>query len=424
MNILRLSTLSLAVAIAVLALAYANPSFAGKKCDADSTHPSCKDDGGDPQPCADTFPGFLYGVEATRKLPAELHLASSDACRTEPVAIGPSGAAFHMTADRSKGVIVWREQIEGGVDVVWRLDFTVDGSGNLELGNPVTILPLVGDEGLPGDSLSYGTIDIWGDATHDSLYMAIQRGRWFNSGPNAGEASMEVLIYDLSALTDVNASPDVREIYYTNTQILPLFSDWRDADDVDCSSVFFPQFVPTCYRPREWIFNPSGTRLYFTSKIPFITQSAVMRIQIDRLDAMGVNKALADWTITGPELVYVDRAPNALPRPDNDPLDLPSPEIVTAGGQFLNADQCAASYAPFADGNTDLDADFWQACIDTNLLAHGNARSWESPDSYLFDRLAQQGRGKYNIYRVYVSGGLADTEVLLIETARNADTGQ
>jgi len=300
----------------------------------------------------------------------------------------------------------------------------VDGSGNLVLGNPVTILPLVGDEGLPGDSLSYGTIDIWGDATHDSLYMAIQRGRHFNSGPNAGEASIEVLIYDLGALTDVNASPDVREIYYTNTQTLPFFSDWKDADDVDCSSVFFPQFVPTCYRPREWRFNPSGTRLYFNSKIPFITQSAEMRIQIDRLDAMGVKKALADWTITGPELVYVDGPRNALPRPDNNPLDLPSPEIVTAGGQFLNADQCAASYAPFADGNMDLSADLWEACIDTNLLAHGNARSWESPDSYLFDRLAQQGRGKYNIYRVYVSGGLADTEVLLIETARNADTGQ
>ncbi len=47
MNILRLSTLSLAVALAVLALAYANPSFAGKKCDEDDTHPSCKDAGGD-----------------------------------------------------------------------------------------------------------------------------------------------------------------------------------------------------------------------------------------------------------------------------------------------------------------------------------------------------------------------------------------
>ena len=48
MNILRLPTLSLAVAIAVLALAYANPSFAGKpdkNCDPDKgdIHPSCND---------------------------------------------------------------------------------------------------------------------------------------------------------------------------------------------------------------------------------------------------------------------------------------------------------------------------------------------------------------------------------------------
>jgi hypothetical protein len=56
MNILRLSTLSLAVAIVVLALAYANPSFAGKQCDADPTHPSCKDDGGGGDP-PDPDPG-------------------------------------------------------------------------------------------------------------------------------------------------------------------------------------------------------------------------------------------------------------------------------------------------------------------------------------------------------------------------------
>ena len=144
-----------------------------------------------------------------------------------------------------------------------------------------------------------------------------------------------------------------------------------------------------------------------------------MRINIDWKGS----SVPTEWDIAGPEMVYVNGPRNALPRPGNNPLDLPLPEIVTAGGQFLNADDCADDYAPFTDGNTDLSADFWQACIDTNLLAHGDAESWESPDSYLFDRLAQQGRGKYNIYRVYVSGGLADTEVLLIETARFADTG-
>ena len=54
MHILRFSTLTLTVAIAVMTLGYANPSFAGKKCTADSKHPSCK-------PPADA--GNLYTVE-------------------------------------------------------------------------------------------------------------------------------------------------------------------------------------------------------------------------------------------------------------------------------------------------------------------------------------------------------------------------
>ncbi|MHC4088020.1 MAG: hypothetical protein ACYSU5_22860 [Planctomycetota bacterium] len=54
MNILRLSTLSLTLAIAVMTLGYANPSFAGKKCTEDPNHPSCK-------PPADA--GNLYTVE-------------------------------------------------------------------------------------------------------------------------------------------------------------------------------------------------------------------------------------------------------------------------------------------------------------------------------------------------------------------------
>ena len=47
MNILRLSTLSLALAIAVFALAFANPSSAqGKTCAPDDTRPKCADDTG------------------------------------------------------------------------------------------------------------------------------------------------------------------------------------------------------------------------------------------------------------------------------------------------------------------------------------------------------------------------------------------
>jgi hypothetical protein len=48
MSILRLSTLSLTLAIAIFTLGYGNHSVAGKKCDEDDQHPSCKpDDSGD-----------------------------------------------------------------------------------------------------------------------------------------------------------------------------------------------------------------------------------------------------------------------------------------------------------------------------------------------------------------------------------------
>jgi len=41
MNILRLSTLSLTLAIAVMTLGYANSSFAGPDCDKHPSHASC-----------------------------------------------------------------------------------------------------------------------------------------------------------------------------------------------------------------------------------------------------------------------------------------------------------------------------------------------------------------------------------------------
>ena len=44
MNTLRLSTLSLSLAVAIVTLGFAAPAFAGKKCDEKPKHPSCKDD--------------------------------------------------------------------------------------------------------------------------------------------------------------------------------------------------------------------------------------------------------------------------------------------------------------------------------------------------------------------------------------------
>ena len=248
-------------------------SFAGKpdKC---SPWPECKDDGGDPPPppptgCTDTFPGFLYEVKGTRKLPAELRLSSLNGCRTELVATSThlNWTTFHMTADGSKGVIVWSEDPESNnQSIVRRRDFTVNEFGNLEFGEPVTILPLVGEEAPEGQTLGYASLDIWGDATHGLLFLVTKRRYGLGSGSNIAET----LIYDLNALTDVDASPGVRDIYYENVLPWGGYPDWQDAIEPDCNNpeaVFFPRFVPSCYRPENLRFNSSGTRIYFQSKL-------------------------------------------------------------------------------------------------------------------------------------------------------------
>lgn len=429
----------------------ATESIAGKP-DRCSPWPECKDDGGDPPPpppptgCTDIFPGFVYTQEATRKEPGEIHLASSDGCRNELVIVGPSYAQMHMTADRLNGVIVWVED-PGNVyqAIVRRLDFAVDTSGNLMLEPAVTILPLAGEEPLLGEQLYYEVGDVWGDATHDSLYITVSRIREHNSGPYAGKNFRDSLIYDLNDLTDISAvppplAPDVRTIYHhlgTNGET-PESWEWLDGTIpttlAECGDALYPQFIPTCYGAAGPKFNSSGTRLYFSQGVrgpledsQVTLWGATIRIDIDR-ETVGPD--LADWIIGGPELVAVvdfrgSGGPTDLsPRPDVDPSTLPEPEIVARKDHFLDADQCAAQYAPFDDGNTLLSDDFWVACIDTSLFGHtgfGNGQVWESSNTYLYDRNAKHGSA--NIHRTTISGGSAGIEELLIENGRGMDTG-
>ena len=361
-----------------------------------------------------------------------------------------------MTADRSKGVIVWVEDHDNQY-IVRRLDLTVDPSGVLTVGAPVTVLPLDGEEALPGDYLFYRSADIWGDATHDSLYLTISRGHPINSGPDAGQGSDIAMIYDLNDLTgDLSASPDVRVFYERLTSAGGLESmTWLDAGDPadlpDCQSVPYPQFVPTCYRADEIRFNPSGTRLYLRRGLsadlldsdddPW---AAVMRI---KTDDMAVGLALTDWDLAGPELVYTgtntgdrdrpggDVPGGMVPRPDEDVAVLPSPEYIvvvqdtdgtrrTSYASILNADQCAADLAPYADGNLEGPPDFWQGCIDNAQLLTGSfpgrGDSWQSPEALLKSSVQDP---TFDIHRVYVTGALAGTEQLMIETARFGDTG-
>ncbi|MEE8306348.1 MAG: hypothetical protein V3R81_03725 [Gammaproteobacteria bacterium] len=334
-----------------------------------------------------------------------------------------------MTADGSKGVILWSEDIENQF-IARRLDFTVDNSGVLALGQPVTVLPLAGEEPLPGDTLTYFSIDIWGNATHDSLYVTIWQVREFNSGPNAGTGTSVALIYDLNDLTDVTASPDTREIYNEDA------GGWQDANGLDCSSVLFPQFVPTCYQVDGLRVTPSGTRLYIADNIndpDGQRWDAALRIHID----MGGGQPLDQWTISEPELVQVN-GPNPYGiavRPDNDPLQLPSPEYIASSYEeipgdpttgvvsILDADQCAADYAPYASGTSEAPIDLWQGCLDTNMFfppSSPAASSWQTPEALLRNSSRDHD---HDLYRSYVTGALAGTEQLVIETAGGADTG-
>ncbi len=309
----------------------------------------------------------------------------------------------------------------------------MDTNGDLILaGDPVTLLPLPGEEVPPEDSLTYRSMDIWGDATHDSLYLAVRLGHEINVGSGTGEVLVEILIYNLNDMTDV------REIYLTAQNA----GEW---DCPDASVAPFPHFVPTCYGPAGLRFNPSGTRLYIRGENCCIGSIGhlLLRIDIDRVDAMGVDKVLTDWTFSTPELVYTgtDGEPNGtLARPDNDRSLLPSPEFLairyleiggdaSSGiGAILNADQCAADFAPYADGTSEAPFDLWRGCLEGNtFFAAFNGSggdSWQTPDALLASR---QNRSfdplRVDLYRLYVAGPLAGTEQLLFEKAVGADTG-
>jgi len=361
--------------------------------------------------------------------------------------------------DWSAGVMVWVEDPgDANQNIVRRMDFTVDSSGNVSVESPVTILPMAGEEPLAGDQLSYGVGNVWGDATHNSLYITVRRFHYFNSGPNAGAASQSMSIYDLNTLTNVNDSPDVRTITnksHASDGSLESFI-WLDAGDPstlpDCFNVPYPHFVPTCNTDSPMHFNPSGTRLYFGSALEDAYRTSnseqwgtAMRIDIDK-ETAGPN--LVDWIIGAPEIVYSVKYESGvetggeLPRPDTNRYALPSPEYILMGQNdgtnfptkifqmFLNADQCADLFAPNASGLLDAPTDLWESCKDESTfnfytwdLPHG-AYHWESPEALLMDSYQQRIRpGLFDIRRIYVSGALAGTVQLVLEHAEGADTG-
>jgi hypothetical protein len=304
----------------------------------------------------------------------------------------------------------------GGQYVVYRQDFTVDSNGALILDTPVKILPREGEEVPPGDFLYFTSLDIWGDDTHDSLYLAVSRTHVF--GPGSEDVTIELLIYNLNDMTDV----------------LEIYRSAQDAGEWNCPDVDYPQFVPTCYTLDGHRFNPSGTRFYTQGSINDKQGQGwvgTLRIEINRSDENRDELPLAGWTFSTPALVHTGSditARGMLARPDYNPSQLPSPEFIAVHysdiGALLDADQCASDYAPFADGTVELSSGFWQDCIDPDTVTvlssflHEGGDSWQSPDALLFSRLNNR---HYDLYRRTIPSG---TEQLLIENAAGADTGQ
>jgi hypothetical protein len=407
----------------IVLLAFLAPVDAIAHCDGKhiGNHPHCRVvEPPPPTECPDEFPGFSYMVEATRKAPEEIWLSSTDGCRRELVAVqsdhGRGMGSFHMTTDRSNGILLWKED-PGAVWqwVVHRQDFTVDAQGDLILVLPVQLLPQAGEDVQLGDELYYFNLDIWGDDVHDAFYLAAQRSHSF--GPEHVDGTNEILIYNLN---DMN---EVREIYLS----AQLSGEWSCPPDVP-----YPQFVAGCYGMEGFRFNPSGTRLYISARMDDKQGQrwdGELRIHIDRVDAATGGVAdLADWTFSAPELVFTgtDGTGGNLARPGNDPSQLPFPEQIAVSkfndtGSILDADICAAKYAEYANGTKDASPGLWRDwCVVSSTFyspnGHGGGDSWQSPDAIL---TSTYSRRRYDIFRRNSDG----TEELLIEKARGADTG-
>jgi hypothetical protein len=305
------------------------------------------------------------------------------------------------------------------------MDFDVDESGNLDYGPAETILPLYGDEPQSGEHRFYDVNDVWGTADHGKLYLAVTRG---------GTVGAEALIYDLNALTDVYDSPEVRTIHIGFANWQP--GGWQDAGDPsslpDCSSVLSPQFVPTCYAQPRMTFNASGTRLYLNSGLGRDLQGfdtefwGVMRIATDDM-AAGV--PLADWNLAGPELVFANDLnnggpSNGRPRPGVDPYGLPSPEILSASDEALDADLCVGSYSLYADGDGPPQSSIRQDCIVDGFVLPQHDIVWDSPISGLFGRFDYKGKGSWSLHRTLVADGSSGSEEKLLgDNVWSADTG-
>ena len=402
--------------------------------------------GGDPPAeCTDLFPSFVYMREGGRNSEDVTYLASEDGCRSEPLP-GVNGTIVHMTdvlADGPdegsvKGVIVWKEDpgnITGNLSryQVQRANFTVNTDGDVTLEGIQTLD--LGDNALPpADNLNY-FLDVWGDSTHEELYLVAWRIYTNNTTAN-GEGEHSLWIYNL------NDPSDKRELYLSA----------QSANSWVCPpGTSNPEAVAGCYGPESPKWNPTGTALYLLNELyspgPEPTSESVrwtgaVRLQISRLGTLGT------WAISPPEIVYTGRTNNtagepggtaARPRPEEFVCSTSSghcdlilvsddSNVTTTRRGMLDVEACVSWFnPPVTVGPND-----WLNCMvvedpytgDSFDLAntvggtwHGGG-SWQSPDDVL--HVLREKRRKTSVFRTNIHNGVSTK---LVDDARFLDTG-
>jgi hypothetical protein len=252
--------------------------------------------------------------------------------------------------------------------------------GELTLLRRIKLLPL-DEEIIPEeDELYYQSIDIWGDADHRSLYMAIWRQHVDNSSL-PGVSIRELLIYNLNEITEVSE----------------IFRTVQGSGGSNCPDIEYPQFVATCYGRNSAKFNPSGTRLYlWDSHNDKQGQrwDGLVRLDIDRVNFETGGVPLNDWILSARELIWTgpgSQHGGVVPRPDYDPSQLPLEEEIAIWydrdpgfkrdriGAILRADQCAADYASYASDISQTPPDLWLGCLTDETFSAPANHGGETP---------------------------------------------
>lgn len=364
------------------------------------------------------------------------YLASTDGCIHNELP-GIKGGSVHMTEasllDGSySGVIIWSEDPDDGipnVDHLRRADFTVNAAGALTdldiIEDPLDL----GDPGVPdGDTLGYGFPDVWGNGTHDELYMLVNRG---HSDQNSG-GSHSLRIYNLNDLSDS------LELFWSVDFPGGYTSSWPCPE-----STTHPEAVAGCYRPESFRWNPTGTAIYIQDTIyspDSVRWNGAIRLQITR------GGPVSSWGVSAPQIVYTGSTNEVASEP-NGLAAMPRPvefvgvgDLILAGDNnnvtattwgMLNVEACITAFTPpVSNPDPEIDPNLWLTClVDTDPYTGeefdlGDADRamfgyWLSPNEILHE--VREKRRLVSIYKTNVHSGISTK---LVDDAEDPDSGK